>query len=78
MNKYRNKVHRETNTTSGKVIPMQKGSVKDLPKHKEKSQVYGNNPKKMNLNIAHEIAREVGFHGTAFGRNMRTHYKQGR
>ncbi|WP_102026515.1 hypothetical protein [Salirhabdus sp. Marseille-P4669] len=78
MDKYRNTYYHGDIKRRGKVIPMQP-LVTDLPKPQVKSQVSSENQKKKSkLEIALEISDKVGFHGTAFGRNMREHYKQGR
>ena len=79
MGKYRNKeYHIKNRTEGGKVIFMEQALVKDLPLHKEKSPIGPNHKKKSKLDIVREISNEVSFYGTAFGRNMREHYKQGR
>lgn len=63
--------HKKNSKRKGKVIPM--SALKELEREEVKSQ-----SKKSKLEIAREIANEIGIHGKSFGRTMSEHHKQGR
>lgn len=78
MDKRRNKYYDKNKEVRGKVILMAQAQLVRDAQIRLTKPIKASVVKKSKLDIAREIADEVSFHGKAFGRNMREHYKQGR